>query len=871
MKNSKFLLILSASLLLASCGRLPQGETTSEAISDTSVASSEHSVEHTSEEEETYVIAVNVSSGLHLNVSKQRAKKGDIIEITVASLDQGYVLVALYANGSKLIADSSGVYSFTMPNRSVEITADVDIDGEVTIKGEISAKLEEETPNSGLFVARNVQVSSNSGFYFSAFGKRLTMVNMDHTKCLADIELAQSANYEMVLAGGSTYDFFYDSKADPEAGNCYIRRVRVDTLPSDPNTLLSIFDGHSRSESTENVEGLLSIDYVNRITDVKYEWQNFVDGSLGIATKASDNESSLGVNYRKLSDGVFASADTYLEYLEHRAPGTASKAESGKYGVVDRAENIQPGYGRYSVTAHDAEFLAHHSGHATESIRFDLMDSFYIGFDATPDIGTDGLGLFDRVITSEFEEGGFKVTIDSYREIDTTNTTSASEHETSYYKYDATLHFDEKGQFLSASYLGKRYSEAAYNFASHTLIDPNTFTKVADLQVTYTYGEAIANNNYDASLLFSSTLTGIVRDSHVSASLQESNAIAVAGDSAADTVNAHLTLASNLGEEEFLDVKNFTIIDYDDHDVLDTRTASDPFTLLPVAGGTVNITIGNPMVASAPRFTMELTVEDAVKVRSFYMVGENGVFSASQELLDGSDSFTMPAGKVRRFQVWGSPNDVKNVMFTPVSSRPDLLRVERYEVNHQAFILFDASNTTLDSSIDVYVTLQSDRYMDGYDPKVFTVHLTPGSAFDPHGTWYLIDSFDSSYHASSVDRNTVVNIQEFDPDDAANTASTVTVTKGNNTAVYSFGFNLDEETGVGSITKVRNGNVGEISITETVDGYLGIALVADDVIWGGQDVTSDPTEVLGQIVKDEEGNVEQVLYDSFDLASNWPL
>ena len=865
MKNpAKILYLLSVAALLASCTGGSDSPTSSQnpssGDSDTSVSS------HATSVAEQFVILVHVTSGVHVNLSQNKASKGEKITFTV-TLDAGFILNAIKANGSTLTPNASGVYSFTMPNRSVEITADVTMDGEVTISGGVSAVLEEETAGSGLFVARNVRVEETANITLTAFGKVQSAVNVDHNKCFADLSVSVNKTVSFVLAGGSTYDFFYDVNADPEAGNIYVRRVKVDTLPSDPDSLLSLFDGYSRSASTVNPGNVLSVAYHNGATNIDYAWSNFADGSLGVATNAT-NHQQIGVNYRKIADGVLESADTYVEYKEHRVPGTSEKVASGKYKIEERAGDIQQGYGRFCVSRSEAEFIAHQSGHFTEAIRYDLMDGFFTGWDSE---FTDGLGLNARSIVSEVEEGGFKVTLDSYREIDTTNVTLAAETEVSYYKYDAVLHFDDAGKFLSASYTGKRYGQEAYNFQTHTLFDANTFTLVDDLQVTYTYGEALGEINYDTSALFSSSISATITDNHVTdEALKTGNHIAVTGDDAGATFNAHMTLNSNLGEEEFIDMDNYTIISFDNADIVDYRSKTDPFTLLPVGEGTVNLTIGNPAVPSVPRITISVSVEDATKVHGFYMTGENGRYT---DLLDSADSFTMPAGRVYRFRVLGSPNDIKNVMFTPVSSDPSVLEVSRYVVDHQAYIKFDATNANITEVKHINVTLNSDRYDAGWGPKVFSVTVTPNSGFSPFGDWYLVSSFESatSSTVATIDRTTTAHIVDYDPTDAENTLSVITTGAGTAKAKeYKFGFNINNESGEYIFTKVSGGNIEDIFIAETVDNLLGIALVADDAYWGGMDDVTDGTQVLGYVEYDE-GLVINISYDSFDYASNWDL
>ncbi|MCI7213707.1 MAG: hypothetical protein MR467_06170, partial [Bacillales bacterium] len=442
MKKTTLLLVLSA-LGIASCGVTPSTSETPSTNPDTQGSTNTTtSTLVSTEEEEEYVIKVSVPSNIQVTPSKTKAKEGEEITLTV-TIDEGFELVSLKAN-DEVLTVTNGTASFVMPNRSVSITATLSVTGDVTLQGGIVAVLKEETPDSGLYVARNIKVASTTSFSFKVGGQTLNVVDIDTTKCFASLGTGNTSTGNVSIAGGATYDFYYDDNADPEMGRCYIKKVSQDTLPSDVGTLANLFDGRIKAEDTMNVSGVSSIIYSNKITDTKYEYSNYSNGSSAKVTKVSTGDDK-GFVSKKINGDVYSVVDSYVEYGENPSYNLNTKAYASRYGLVDKESDIT--YSKYQMSRGEAEYEAHRFSHGLNSLRFDIQNAYYVGFDSSATTGTEGLGAFDRKVTSTAGAKGFKVSLDSYREIDTTNSTNVddSEKEVSYYLYDVDFNFDKAG------------------------------------------------------------------------------------------------------------------------------------------------------------------------------------------------------------------------------------------------------------------------------------------------------------------------------------------------------------------------------------------------------------------------------------------
>ena len=817
-----------------------------------------------SSEETTYTIRIEgLPTGVSVTADKDSAKPGETVTVTV-TVEDGFVLGYLLINGEPITVGSDGKATFTMPNRSVSIAVTVNAIGEITLRGQISAVLKEETEGSGLYVARNVAVPQSAAFSFMVGTTELDMSDIDWTKCFAPLTYNNSGTGALKIEGGATYDFYYDDNADEETGRCYIKKVKQDKLPDSPETLNNLFQGMARSESTMNPDDVLKIEYTNKVTGIDYDYQNYTNGSYAEAHNLKDENKLVGVVDKKIDGDVLSVVNTYLDDGESYYSGNYQKY-SAKYGIVDKTTDIGTGLGRYSRVRSMADYEAHFYAHNYESIYFDIMYAYYIGYDTSADIGTEGLGQFERKIVSTATADGFTVDLDSYREIDTSNSTQVDEEdrETSFYTYAIDFKFDTAGRLLTLDFDGKVYDSDAYDFATHQIIDANDFTTIFDITIAYTYGTPTEANTHDDSAYFTSKMGVTVRDEDLGEEYADKNAIQRTNNDSDAAVNAHMTLTSD--KATAVDLENFTIISSSDTSIIGPRGALEPYTWIPKKKGTATLTIGNPAVPSVPQTQIEVEVVDNAQVRSFYLTGKDGVYTPSQDLLDTANSFTLNAGTTRTFRIIGSPDDI-NVPCTPVSSDPDLLEVSSYQGTDGYYYLYaSAKKATVTQKTRVTITIESDCYMPEWadSPSTVAVDILPASDFNPIGTWYYITEYDSNYVATGVNKDVVITLKEYDGTDA--TVSTVVDEKGN---TYKFGFNVDPETKTYSYTHIDGGNVSYVSIAETEDGYLGLVLEADDAQWTGQDQGTDSTIVFGNVVYDE-GVIISEEYDGFAPAADF--
>ncbi len=853
MKKTTLLLVLSA-LGLASCGVTPSTSETPSTNPDTQGSTNTTtSTLVSTEEEEEYVIKVSVPSNIQVTPSKTKAKEGEEITLTV-TIDEGFELVSLKAN-DEVLTVTNGTASFVMPNRSVSITAVLSVTGDVTLQGGIVAVLNEETAGSGLYVARNIKVASTTNFSFKVGGQTLSVVDVDTTKCFASLGTGNTSTGNISIAGGATYDFYYDDNADPEMGRCYIKKVSQDTLPSDVGTLANLFDGRIKAEDTMNVSGVSSISYSNKITDTKYEYSNYSNGSSAKVTKVSTGDDK-GFVSKKINGDVYSVVDSYVEHGENPSYNLNTKAYASRYGLVNKESDIT--YSKYQMSRGEAEFEAHKSSHGLNSLRFDIQNAYYVGFDSSATTGTEGLGAFDRKVTSTAGAKGFKVSLDSYREIDTTNSTNLddSEKEVSYYLYDVDFSFDKAGRPLSGTYTAKKYGKDAYDFSSHTLTNPDKFTLIGNLEFAYTYGAVDKLNEIDDSMYLSSSISATFTDGLLGSEYEGKNALQL--KSADSDVNEFMTLTSNAPKA--LDKLNYVIMASSNPTVIGPRSANEPLRFATKKAGKATLTIGNPGVPSAPKTTVEVEVVANITVWGFYMVGENGY--SVPDALYASDKVVMEAGTKFRFRVYGTPKNV-DLPFTITVDKPDVMNIwaEANKDGHY-YINYDATKSVISAQTEIKVTINSAFYYEGSGPTVFTVTLVPGSTFSPVGTWYMASKYASDGTPTACDKNVIADIKLYE--DSAETLSSITYKN----VTYKFSFTINENTKKWTFGNKSSSNDSSFGVymSETDNGYLGIALVEFGV-WTGQETGTADTDILGSVVEDEESGDLTIQYQIFVPSS----
>ena len=151
--------------------------------------------------------------------------------------------------------------------------------------------------------------------------KRLSNSYLDETRCDANVTHTSGEN-ELLLAGGSTYVFSYDSNASKY--NCFITRKSVDVLPMNSNTLYTLFDGRMRSQSTIHPQGLTSIHYEKKIdgnneelgytvTDETYDYKK-ISNSESFAVSTDNRTSKKSYVYKNIDENdVYSIVNTYTK------------------------------------------------------------------------------------------------------------------------------------------------------------------------------------------------------------------------------------------------------------------------------------------------------------------------------------------------------------------------------------------------------------------------------------------------------------------------------------------------------------------------------------------------------------------------------
>ena len=409
---------------------------------------------------------------------------------------------------------------------------------------------------------------------------------------------------------------------------------------------------------------------------------------------------------------------------------------------------------------------------------------------------------------------------------------------------------------MSGTYTAKKYGKDAYDFSSHTLTNPDKFTLIGSLEFTYTYGAADKLNEVDDSMYLSSSISATFTDGLLGSEYEGKNALQL---KSADTdVNEFMTLTSNAPKA--LDKSNYVIMASSDPTVIGPRSANEPLRFATKKAGKATLTIGNPGVPSAPKTTVEVEVVTNITVWGFYMVGENG-FGTPENLI-AADKVAMETGTKFRFRVYGTPKGV-DLPFTITVDKPDVMNIwaEANKDGHY-YINYDATKSVISAQTEIKVTINSEFYYEGSKPTVFTVVLVPGSSFSPVGTWYMATKYASDGTPTACDKNVIADIKLYE--DSEETLSSITYKN----VTYKFSFTINENTKkwtFGNKSSTNDSSFG-VYMSETDDGYLGIALVEFGV-WTGQETGTSDTDILGSVVVDEESGDPTIQYQVFVPSS----
>jgi hypothetical protein len=908
MKAKKILLALSA-LALASCTH-PQTSASTSGTSSTSTApvsdststapstSSPASTSTSPVSEEYYIIlptdaryTVTVKDGL----TKAAAKTKITFTVTVSA---GFGISKVYVDSTE-VTGTDGTYTITMPDHDIRISVTLTVSGDITLQGGIAAVLTKG--EDGIYVARGIQVDATSTFsYFITSGGKQTELDssyVDRTKCFAGVTFADK-DYELKIAGGAKYDFFYDPSSKLP---CYIQRTEVTALPTTADSLEALFSYQPgiKSNSTVTLQNVNHVEYTNSISDVNYVWDKYTENrSLATVTSIKDSSKAKKYVYRQIKDGIYTVVDTYDQAKDAQAGSGApmtitedTNAFSGRYKISDtntsRGKNTETDlydldYTSEFMNSIIANYDVNRPNHDMESLEYDIDASYRVQMAVADEVTYAKCAIVSKANS----DGSFTTTITSDRVYDETAVAANAAYNMTdkyYDKYTATLTFTKAGAILSGSYLDTRFDSSSYTLTSNVVTTTGTGSTYAQLEFAYTYGDGKdLLQDFDTTPYFISTINPVIKDKNVPNS--PDNQIAVGtnledlGELNADVVALQATPATALDSWQYhiTNSSNASLIGWD--------ATYNRFTAF--KEGQADLTFANFAVGD---------VSKVVSVQSLltYRVREFSIVTPTGSGLDipNANSALAYSGEVTTFNLYtmADPSDPADngvsgnqvppadLTFTLSDTTTGLVVSYVPKGIYNSTISFDATKCTISKDMTLTMTINTSYYGTGDNPTKVTIYLyAPG---------YTIDAVKGSvwtYSAAAPTEGTVgvtSAVANFDST-AATTADGLTssqlttytnkgslvVTWSNSSSVtYNFVYGFDKHTYMIPAKVLNKDHSYTISMGYTKDSkgeVVQICLFYETVSASEGEYTSTQTDILGSYEDDGEGG-GTFYYDDF--------
>lgn len=773
--KKKSLFVLLTALVLVSCGGQTSNTSspTSSGSSDTTSQTSETSTSSGTSSDissgdtsssagdsstsvtTTYNIVLPSDSRYTVTVQGNitKAAKGDSVTFTVTASD-GYTISHVYVDSTE-VTGSNGSYTITMPGHDIYITAELSVNGDVTLQGGVTAVL--TLGDDGIYVAKDILVSSDTSFSYFVVGSdggstELESGMIDISKTLADVSPAYNSNYNLDIAGGSKYDFYYDPTSPVP---CYIQRSEVVTLPSSANSLQSLFDGSIKSENTSTLQGVKHVTYSNSVMGIDYEWTKYNDNKALAKVTAKDGQTEDKYIYKELTGTTYKIVDTFdrgnYEVDAWNKPtyvyeDTSAFAGTYQIGAYDLARDRNTETSLYHVD-YDIDYMSETMANYDlnrpdfdmESVDFDIDSAYRVEMTVADEVTYASLDI-SSVSNSD---GGFTTTITSARVYDATAVSynaSAGITDKYYDEYAVTLTFDKKGQILSGSYLDTRWGENEYSLTSNVVTKIGSGTTYKSLSFTYEYGNPDDMlQPFDTSAYFVTSIDPVIKNS--SLTNRDGNAVKV-GDYLEEgrVVNDDIVELNSLPSTA-LDTWQYHVLTSSDEEVAAWDDTYRRFTIF--GAGTTTMKVGS-FVSDAISKDVEVTAYADYSIRQFWINGTTSDVDTGSTVLAYAyekQSVTYGLGATAESQdpnysASGSVIPPADLTFTLTNAdgSPDTsgLKViyNRNGVYNSSFTL-DGSEVEIDEDVTLTLTLNTSMYAnytkngetitDG--PTTFTVYL----------------------------------------------------------------------------------------------------------------------------------------------------
>jgi hypothetical protein len=857
MKKTGLLLGLAAFVLVGCNGTVPDSSTpASSTPADTSSAGSSSSSSSSSGTSvaETYRIVLPSDARYSLSASKSEAASGETITVT-ATPNAGYRIIDVLVNGTA-INKQGDAYVFSMPDHDVRLSATLAVEGDITLGGGVAAVLTKDE-TTGIYSAKGIQVNSAANFSYFVKDTSLGVESIDRTKCFADISLSGDSRYELQLAGGATYDFYYDPANG--ARPCYIQRTEVTSLPSSVSSLESLFAGSVQSSPSVYPLGVNKVTYTNTATDEEYEWNKLQGDKTYATVKRLSDKSDLAFVYKQIKDGVYSVADTYTE--GNHADGSADPTRagdvtkfSGRYKISDvdedrgdATDDLEFDPDRQFVNSNIAAFDLDNYSHDMRSLDFDIMYSYRVAKTIQDEITQASVAI----ASDKNDDGTFSTSIVSSSTYDSTAVSSNTDVVKYHDEYSVNLTFTSAGSILSGDYLDTHYTEKSYDFTNFKIIGDGIVAK--RLAFAYSYGDPSDDlNPFDATPYFVSSLAPVIENKATS---QE--ATINSGDDPSDY------LALNIAPATALDGWQYQIQASSDEAVIAYDDVYNKWNARSV--GSAELSISN---SSTKDIVAKVTVNVAYtkEIRDFNLTLPYGYEGANDDGETANQALVYEK-HVRRYQLGAMAYDGSGACAVPADTTLSLSNdttglkvsiVASATDPSKKDILFDATNMVAPADgTKITLTVRTSHYASEVTPSVFAVVLlkTDYSRANMVGTWKC-----SSAHATLT-----LTDSKVDPSLSyylANAPYYGYVVVGSTT--YEFGYDYVESSFNHDFTVSFKGEksgdsstslVGEMNYAEASGGdpeAIWLGLAKDTMDWSQYEENYE--DVLGEYYVDEDGN-----------------
>ena len=718
-------------------------------------------------EEEEFLIQVTAPSAVSYSLSKEKAKKGEEVTLTITEVAPGVTIKTVVLNNKTTLESSDGkTYKFEMPNRSVSILITAAVEGDLVIEGDLTAKLEPVSGQEGLYVAKNVKANGSSerskfSWVIMKDGEKTAckVLDLDETKSFADINMLINDTYKFEVANGYTYDFYYDSNS--AECPCYIQRVGFSKLPTTVSQLEDLFitSPTVRSEYAVYPDNYVGAhfeindrsteDVINQV----YDW-NLYENNLSFATVEStsgfDDDETMYVykkydtakqQYQFVDTYPYKSGDKIINDDRYRPTDNNYGPQSGTYNVINEDD-----YGhRYDINQRSVERNVKTSAHMPNYfVEREVMYAYRVGFQSDDGVSYSNISI----VPSEVEtDGSATITLNTVKEYDTTKTGSTSGTIVQQgYKYTLTIGVNARSEITSLNYKEVLFDAESWDFSSHTNKATAKGTTIKTIKANYTYGAKKSGTpnygDFNINDYFVTSLSGIqLWNDKVDDPTAKAEGKSIVGID--DTISLYDCFAYDFNKlmknkkyyspATALDFWQYTPISSSDETVIAKLGNNASYEMTALNEGQATITIGSHVEGHGPTTTVDIKVIATSLVRDFFMTEYE-----KDSPVEGAEFTTLKAGGTFKYKVNVFPYDAA-LKYHAVSDSPTYLKV--VSADNAGVLVLDASGAKdITTNQKVHVTMEAEyQWMDNahtkrFEPTVFTFTIVPGD-INPAGKW----------------------------------------------------------------------------------------------------------------------------------------